>query len=38
MYNSYLYVIANEGVETSKMYPFQGKVGSTKQLNFRMLL
>jgi len=31
MYNTYLYIIANEGVETAKLYPFQGKVGRNRQ-------
>ena len=27
MYNSFLYVISNEGVDTSNSYPFAEKVG-----------
>ena len=28
MHNSYMYVIANDGVDTSNSYPFKGKVDS----------
>ena len=28
MHNAYMYILANDGIESSNSYPFQGRVSS----------
>ena len=28
MYDAFLYIVANDGIDTSSSYPYKGKVGS----------
>ena len=37
MHNSYMYVIANDGVDTSSSYRFKGKVGSSTEVTTVLL-
>lgn len=34
MYNTYLYAIANEGVDSENTYPYKGKVKNSHLLNY----
>ena len=36
MYNSYQYIIANEGIDTAKTYPYQEQVGTYTVIRTRV--